>query len=322
MNMIPTLMLLALAFALFGFFNGSEMAYISCNKLKLRHLADDGNPAAKIISRFHQEPQRLLTMILIGSNLMHVTAVGFATYLLETRFGIKEEWMITAILAPPIIIFAETIPKDWFRLRADDFIYRFAPILDLLDQLLGGVSVLLSRFCDGIVQLLGGKAKGTPVITRDEFRYVIEESARGGVLHDYEKQMIHTILNLSSVPVSEVLVPISKFPRLPLTSRVADVKDIARKTEADAILVYEEIPSIVVGILYVFDILFMEDENVPLARFLKAPIFIRQDTSLEKAIFLLQSKHASYGVALNFQGEVTGVVKLENLISAHIPKRT
>jgi putative hemolysin len=315
------LLLLPIAFLLLAFFNGSEMAYVSCNKLKLRYKANEGDRAAQEIYRLHRDPKRFLTMILVGTNFMHVTVVGLATFLLESQFHIEQEWVITSILALPIIIFAESVPKDWFRHRADDFIYRFAGVLGFFDRALSGFSQILADLSDSIIRVTMGDIKGNPFITREEFRYVIEESAKDGVLHEHEKQLIHTILNLSTVPVSDVMVPVAQFPKLSLTSHVGDIKSLARKVDTDAILVYEEIPSIVVGIIHVFDVLFEEDEGIVLSRFLKAPLFIPQDTNSERAIFLLQSKHASFGVVTSPRGEVIGVVRLENLIRVRIPHK-
>jgi CBS domain containing-hemolysin-like protein len=110
------------------------------------------------------------------------------------------------------------------------------------------------------------------------------------------------------------MVPVEKFPNVSLTARIRDIKEVARRTKARAVLVYEEIPSLIVGIVYVFDILFEENEEETLSHYLKAPLFISQDTTAEQAIFLLQSKHASYGAVINSDREVIGVVSLENLI--------
>jgi len=312
--MIAFILLIIVAFLLTGLFAGYEMAYLSCNKLKLRHLADEGDSRAKEAMRFHQNPKRFLTTVLIGNNLMHITIVGVSTLLLKQYFNITEEWIITLILAFPIIIFAETIPKDWFRHRADDFIYTFAPVVGVLNRLLAGLSDNLVRLTDFLIRVTTGRVKQNPMITREEFRYVIEESAKGGVLLEHEKRLIHTILNLSSVQVSDVMVPVVKFPKVALTSKVHDVKEVARRTQTDAVLVYEEIPSIVVGLIHVFDVLFEDDEGQALSHFLKAPLFIPEETSSEKAIFLLQSKHASFAAVINAEREVTGVVRLENLI--------
>ncbi len=312
--MTAIILISVLSFILLGFFEGSEMAYLSCNKLKLRHLADEGDRRAQIVMRFHRDPKRYITTILIGTNLMHVTFVASVTYLFEKEFHVTQEWMVAAMFTPLIVVFAETIPKDWFRQKADDFIYRFAPVLDVVDRLFSGVSKVLIAITDFLIARTTPELKRDPFVTRDEFRYVIEESARGGVLLAHEQQLINTILNLSSVRVEEVMVPVEKFPNLPLESKVGDVKNLARKTKTSVVLIYEEIPSLVVGLIYVFDTLFEQDEEKSLAGFLKAPLFIAKDTSAEKALFLLQSKHASYAAVTNPELEVIGVVSIENLI--------
>ncbi len=312
--MITIILIILIAFVLLGFFAGSEMAYLSCNKLKLRHLADEGNRNAKMVMHFHEDPKRFLTNILLGTNLMHVTVTGLVTYVLEERFHFTREWITVSILSLLIVIFAETIPKDWFRIKADDFIYRFAFILRLLDRMLSGISKVLVMLTDFFINTTAPNVKRSPFVTREEFRYVIEESAKGGVLLAHEKQLIDTILNLSSVRVEEVMVPVAKFPKVSLTDKVREVKEVARHNKTQAVLVYEEIPTLVVGVVYVFDVLFEEDDDQTLSNYLKAPLFISHDTTAEKAIFLLQSKHASYGAVINASRELIGVVSIENLI--------
>lgn len=311
MTILPIILV---AFVLLGFFAGSEMAYLSCNKLKLRHLADEGNRQAQIVMRFHQDPKRFLTTVLVGTNLMHVTVAGLVTYVCEKQFSLTGEWIVVPVLSLLIIIFAETIPKDWFRHKADDFIYRFAFVLNFLDRLLGGLSRPLMALIDFLISTATSTVKRSPFVTREEFHYVIEESAKGGVLLAHEKRLIDTILNLSSIRAEEVMVPVAKFPMVALTDKVREIKEIARRTKTQAVLVYEEIPSLIVGLVYVFDVLFEDDEDQTLSHYLKAPLFLGYDTTVEKAIFLLQSKHASYGAVMNSQREVVGVVSLENLI--------
>jgi len=312
--MITIFLIILIAFGLLGFFAGSEMAYLSCNKLKLRHRADEGDRRAQVVMRFHRDAKQYLATILLGTNLMHVTVAGLVTYVWEHYFHFTQEWLIVLILSLVIVIFAETIPKDWFRHQADDFIYRFAFILGFLDRLLSGFSKLLIALTDFLIATTAPKIQHSPFVTREEFRYVIEESAKGGILQAHEKQLIDTILNLSSVRVEGVMVPVAKFPNVSLTDKISAVKEVARRIKTQAVLVYEEIPSLVVGLVYVFDILFEEDEHQSLSRYLRAPLFISYDTTAEKAIFTLQAKHASYGAVINAKGEIIGVVSLENLI--------
>ena len=312
--MITIFIVILMSFVLLGFFAGSEMAYLSCNKLNLRHMADEGNRVARIVARFHRNPKQFLATILIGTNLMHVTITTLVIFLFEKYFSVDQEWIATLVLAFLIIIFAETVPKDWFRRRADVFIYRVAPVLDLIDRSLSGISKIFIFLTDYLLTYASPQIKRNPFVTREEFRYVIEESTKGGILLEHEKQLVDAILNLSSKRVEEVMVPLVKFPKVSLTSSIRDVKSMARKFQISAVLVYEEIPSIVVGLIYVFDILFEENEDQYLSKYLRSPLFLSYDTSLEKALFILQAKHASYAAVINPDREVVGVVHLENLI--------
>jgi len=80
------------------------------------------------------------------------------------------------------------------------------------------------------------------------------------------------------------------------------------------VLVYEELPSIIVGMIYVFDILFEEDEKRGLKDYLRSPIFLPRSTSIEMAFLTLQEKRQSYAVVMDSRREVVGVAPIENLL--------
>ncbi len=312
--MISIFILFLIMYLLMAFFAGSEMAFLSCNKLKVKHLADQGHRSALVVHRFQKDPRHILTTILIGTNLAHVTMASLFTYAMKEYVGISKEWLDTLILVPFVVIFAETIPKDWFRQKADDFIYVVAPILLFFEHIFSPLSGIILWFSDFLVGIMQPNAKSTIFVTKNEFRLVVNESARGGVLSEHEKRLIHTILDLETTTVSEVLTPLKSVPQLELSKKVGDAKEIAKKSKQSIILIYEEIPSIVVGVVYVFDILFEENPDASLKQYLRPPLFIPQELSVEKTIFLLQSKHSSYAAATNADREVVGIVEIENLI--------
>lgn len=305
---------LFILFVLLAFFEGAEMAMLSCNKLRLKHLADSGQESAKIIYEFQRKPQWILTTILIGTNIAHVALVALFTYAMGEYFNIQEEWLVTLILTPLIIIFAETIPKDWFRQKADEFIYWVGPILLFFEKIFSPLIKYTLKITDFMVGLVPSETHRNPFVTKDEFRMIVNESAQGGVLHEHEKHLIHTILDLGSMTVKDVMTDFKQFPQIELSGKIKDIKTLARQSKKPIVLVYEEIPSIVVGVVYVFDILFEANEEAGLRQYLRSPLFVPQDTSVEKTILLMQSKHSSYAVATNVEHEIVGVIAIENLI--------
>jgi len=313
-TIISISILFLILFMLSAFFSGTEMAFLSCNKLKLRHRIDSGDPAAKIIHRYRKDPKRLLATVLIGNNLTNVAITSIFTYLLNYHFSIRSELVITLILAPLLIIFCEIIPKDLCRIKADYYIYKSAYMLRWLERVLAPLAFFILWLMDIINVLTFAKVKRNPLVTKDEFRYVVNESAQKGVLKEYEKRLVHTILSLDNVTVGEVMTPLGEFPKLELAKKVKDVKDLARSSKRQVVLVYEEIPAIVVAIVHVFDVLFEENEEAGLKNYLKPPLFVPEDQSVEKTILLLQSKHSSYAAVINTESEVVGVVSIDNLI--------
>ena len=88
----------------------------------------------------------------------------------------------------------------------------------------------------------------------------------------------------------------------------------ARQKEDRVVLIYEDDPSIVAGVVHVFDILMKQKEKGPLTEFLKAPLFISEKTSLEEAFQILRQKRQSYALVTDDRFEVLGVVPIENLL--------
>ncbi len=315
--MITALLLFFIFFALAAFFAGSEMAFVSSDKLKLRKLAEAGNPAAGTLLKLSEEPQKILTTLLIANNIAHVTVTVLLTYILKEVFHLHSEWVVTAIMVPLLIIFAEMLPKDYGRLRAQNVLLQ-GPVLFLLrffTLLFYYPTVFLLKVVSLILKRFGAEQRKNIFVNESEFRSLIEESVKSGVLNRYEKKIIDTIMDFERVGVSSVMIPLEKAPKVDLTANLGEVKRVAQEAHSRMVLVYEEEPSIVVGMIYVYDILFQHDDHLGLRNFLRSPVFLNQKASLEKAFLTLQEKRQSYAVVTDDELEVIGVVPIEKLLT-------
>ncbi|MBU9888570.1 MAG: DUF21 domain-containing protein [Candidatus Omnitrophica bacterium] len=297
-----------------AFFSGTEMAFVSANKLKLREMAESGNRRARYILELHRKPQYFLAAILIGNNVVNVTAISICTYAFREFLGWGSEWAATAVMAPVLIVAAEMLPKDYCRLTAVPFLVANAFWLKSLQRVLHGPIHILFMIMDLFWPALKQQEKRDIFVNEEEFRSLIDESTRRGVVGAQEEKLIHTILDFERIQVHAVMTPVGKVPKVDIRGKVGDAKRIAREKHVRMILVYEEIPSIVVGMIYVFDILWEEDDAKGLHDFLRAPIFIPENTSIEKAFLTLQQKHQSYAVVTDRSGDVKGIVPVENLL--------
>lgn len=310
--MVGLAVLFLFCFFVVAFLAGSEMAFVSSNRVKLRESADSGNLAARRILHLHRFGHEFLTILLVGNNTAQIVLTAIVAYCFEVKLGWHNEWAVTAFTAPLLIVFGETVPKDYCRIKAQPFLLKYSLLLDFLLRIFGPSARFLLRGVDFLTATVSGGGHRSIFVSEKEFRVLIEEGARAGVLAAHGKKLIDTILDFERITVEAAMIPLEKAPKAEITATVGALKEIARRTHAPMVLVYEEVPSLVVGMVYIFDLLFEEREDLTLSAYLRSPVFLSRETSIEKAFLTLQAKRQSYAVVTH-RGDVIGTVAIEKL---------
>ena len=306
---------LGICLLLSAFFSAAEMAFLSTDRVRLREKSEEGNSRAQQILNLHRDSREFLTTVLIGNNLVNVLATVLLTTYLERQFGIQNEWLVTALLAPVVIVLGETVPKGYGRHRTLGFLLDHTTLLLFFSRLFYWPTRILLAASE---LFLGRKERGgrkNIFVNEDEFRFLIEESVQSGALEEHEKKLVERILDFERVPIERVLIPVASTPRVELSEKVRQAKESARLTDSKVILVYEEIPTLVIGMIYVFDLLFEKEEEKGLREYLRSPIFLPRETSLEKAFVTLQEKRQSFALVTDSRREVIGLVSIESLLA-------
>jgi putative hemolysin len=297
------------------FLSASEMAFVSVNRIKLREIADSGSKAAQKVLNMHENSHQFLTAILIINNIVNITATSAFTYWFGAYLHINNEWIVTAFMAPFLIIFCETVPKDYARLHSQSFLLKFADMLELLMVICRIPIHLIERAISLFMGSVGEAIDRSIFVSETEFRAVIEESAKTGVLAAHEKKLIDTIMDFERIKIESVMIPVEKAEIVDITDTIGKVKESARQTNVRMVLVSEEIPTLIVGMIYVFDILFENDDHAGFKKYLRSPIFLPKETSIEKAFLTLQEKRQSFALVTDEEGEVIGVAAIEKLFA-------
>jgi CBS domain containing-hemolysin-like protein len=313
--MIISAVSFVLIFILSAFFSGAEMAFVSADKVRLRKLADGGDSAAKTVMGFYEKPQRFLISILIGNNITQIFTTAILTYIFIQFWKLENQWLVTLIMAPLMIVFGEMVPKDYCRLKANMFLMKNTFWLKLFFAIFYYPAEFFLRSVNFFLPPTEAGARKSIFVNEEEFRSLIEESVRLGVVNRYQKKMIDTILDFERTSVSSVMIPLELVPKVDIAATVGEVKATARETHSRMVLVYEEDPSIVVGMIYVYDLLFENRDDLELKQFLRSPIFLPQGNSVENAFLTLQAKRQSYAVVMSADGDVIGAVPIERLLT-------
>lgn len=311
--MIGLLIGILFLFGLCAFLAASEMAFISIHPVYLREQAEKGERGAESVLQLRENNQHFLGTVLIATNMSQVALTALMSYLLESHFSIRAEWLMTLIMAPLMLIFCEMLPKEYARLHAMGFLTRQVGLLMILYKALYIPAHAFMRGTEILFPKL--KSENEKIFTNEEeFKALVSESQKIGVLDPHERDFVNMILDFERISVRTVMTPLAQVAAVDLRSDVSDVRICARQKGDRVVLVYEEDPSIVAGVIYVFDLLVKQRENGPLSEFLKAPLFIPQTMPLEEAFQILRKKRQSFALVTDDRYEVLGVVPIENLL--------
>jgi putative hemolysin len=307
------------ALVLGAFYNGSETAIVSASKAKIDILAQENNFRALFIKKLWQEPDKMLGIVLAGTNLMAAAAgaagLRLTVYAFPGREGLQQ-LINTIVMTFLILVFCEIIPKTTFRAKADSLALRSAPGLQISDFLLRPLVNLMIKITNSIVRIAGREDSRERLHRmREELRLLARMGAKGGALKKEQIRMIHSVLDLETVTLEKVMTPLVDIVALPKKTSLDDFYRIISETGFSRIPVYEERVDNIVGVVNVLDVLYSEKTAATIAPFIRRDI--RYEPESRRVYPLLRELKSSQNpmvFVLDEYGGIIGLVTIEDLI--------
>jgi len=313
--MIVMLLLFMLCLiALEAFFSGSEMALISCNRIKIRHQAVAGAKGAQVAERLLERPDRLLATTLVGTNLCVVTNAAVAALLCIFLLGQGREYYATVFLTPLLLLFGEMVPKAYFRHHADRLTPLLAPPLYVCLRLFAPLTAIVHRASTLLLIPLRLPATARdPYISREELKLLVQEGNRQANLDTEERRMIHKIIHFSETTAKEAMTPLIEVVAVPAGASAADAAAVVSEHDVSRIPVYEERIDNIVGIVHAFDLL-TADLASPLAPLIRPTYFVPETKPIDALLQEMQRGRVGMAVVVDEYGGVVGIVAIEDLL--------
>ena len=321
----PIIAALVLLLFLSGFFSGSETAFFSINKLRLRAMRDDAAYTARLAAALMEQPGRLLTTILVGNVFINVLIGVLLGSRVELTFqhsvGLPPPAAYAAaiFLATGAIVFCGEIFPKVLAVSASEYFARAAAApLVAADRILFPLREGVMRLTDAIFRVTRfHEHRAAPFITDEEFKSVLTETATQGVIEAGEQEMIEGILEFSSVQLKEILMPRPDVIAIPHTASVADALDLHREHEYSRMPVYEEDLDHISGVLVVKDVLpsFAKGElDQPVSKFARPAHFVPETMTVSQFVKEAQRRRSHLAVVVDEYGGTAGIVTLEDAI--------
>ena len=304
---------LLLLVVLSAYFSATETAYTSLNRIRLKNRADNGSRRAEKTLALAEEYDKLLTTILIGNNIVNITAAAVATVLCTKWFRQYGPTVATAALTVIILVFGEVTPKSLAKERPEDFAMFSQPLLKLLMMILTPLNDLFSQW----KRLLGKvfRAGGDDGITEEELVGMVDQAENEGGLDEHESDLIRNAIEFNDLEVSEILTPRVDLTAADEDSSMEDLASLFARTGYSRIPIYHETIDNIVGVIHEKDFYAARYRGETALSKFKSPVFCTTgSTKVSQLLRVLQKNKAHMAVVVDEYGGTQGICTLEDIL--------
>ena len=309
--------LLGVLLVLSAFFSASETAFTSISKLKVRHMLDANVKGAKHIAKILDNPNKMLTSILVGNNIVNITMTSIATALTIHYFGESGTGIAAVVTTIFILLFGEITPKTIANAFPEKICLGIAVILRLIILILTPFAFVFSRISDLLLILLGRKnGKKKVSITEEELKTMVNVSQEEGVLETDEQEMIFNIIEFNDTEVGKIMTPRTEIVGVDINAGYDEVFRVFKENQYSRIPVYQNSLDEIVGVLHLKDlVLFDKDKNVYHNKnYMKEPYITWENFKVSDVFKKMKSSKCTMGIVLDEYGGTAGIVTIEDFV--------
>jgi putative hemolysin len=303
------------------FFSAAEMAFIAANRLKLRHLAEEGSRVAAQYLESFRRPERVLSTAMVGVTVAHIVASSATTRTLLPILGPYAPLLVTLVLTPVMLVFGEIIPKTLAREWATTLILRLYRPLTWMSILLAPFVVVANVVVAGVMRLVGStQPDARAFVSREELKALLQMEPGEADVTTQEAEMIDKIFDLGDTTVREVMVPLVDVVMLPHTATVAEAIDTIQQRGFSRIPVYRERETNIVGVVAAMDLLRRGVEVRTVAELMRAPYFVPETKRIDDLLREMQRGRTQVAIVVDEYGGSTGAITLEDILEQIVGK--
>lgn len=311
-QLIAIIILLCLS----AFFSSSETALTTVNQIRMRTLADNGDKRAARVLHVTGNPGKMLSAILIGNNIVNLSASSISTSLAIHLFGNTGAGIATGILTFLILIFGEVTPKTMATIKADSMSLTVAAPIGLLMKILTPVIFIINKLSLELMFLLHVNIKDAQKkMTEEELRTIVDVSQENGVIEHEERDMIHNLFDFGDAEAKEIMVPRIDMTFVQADATYQEVLDIFRQDMFTRLPVYEDSTDNVIGIINMKDFLLQNDTpEFSVRNLLREPYFTYEHKNTADLFLEMRKSSISLAIVLDEYGVTAGLITLEDLL--------
>ena len=299
-----------------AFFSSAETAFSTVNRVRLRTLAQEDHKGAIRVLHILDQYGKMLSAILIGNNIVNLSASSVATTLAIKLWGSRAIGITTGVLTLIILMFGEIIPKTWARQKAESITLLYSSLIKMLMTVLTPVIFLIDKISSWILHLLHIDANGNDMsITETELKTYVDVSHEGGAIESEEREMIYNIFDFGDTVAKDIMVPRIQMTTVPIDATYQELLSTFQESMFTRIPVYDGDPDHIIGLVNVKDFILVKDkEKFQIKKILRDAYYTYEYKNV--ADLLMEIREKSYNIAfvLSEYGTTVGMITMEDMI--------
>ena len=307
-----------------AFFSGSEIAYTSLNKLRMKEESENLSGADKVMRYIYKHYDRALSTILIGNNLVNIAATSIATVLAVNLAASMDgritddmaSTITTFVMTVLILIFGEITPKIVARRISETFAKVAAFPLRILMIVFFPLVWVTTLIVDMLSVLWRKSDEEDVTITEEEFENILDTVEDEGVIDETQTDLLQSALEFTDLDAADILTPRIDVIGFEIHDSMEYILQTISETQFSRYPVYDRTIDHIVGVLIVKHLLkeLLDDENVKLESLILEPIYIPKTMKLHSIMNEFRRNQTHMAVVADEYGGTMGIVTMEDVL--------
>lgn len=301
--------------ALSAFFSSAETSLTTVNKVRIRTLIEEGNKRAITVDKILDNYGKMLSTILIGNNIVNISASSIATSLTISVWGNVYVGIATGILTIVILMCGEIVPKTWAMYNSEKIALAYSHIIYGLMTLLTPVIFLVDKISNVILRLLHIDGSKKTTITESELKTYVDVSHEEGVIESEEREMIYNVFDFSDALAKDIMIPRINMVTASVEDSYEDLFKIFSDSMYTRIPVYEDDKDNIIGLVNIKDFILVTDHNsFSITDIMREAHYTYEYKKTADLMLEMREKAVNVAFVLNEYGATVGMITLEDLL--------
>ena len=311
LSMIAAIVLLI---CLSAYFSATETAFSSFNKIRMKNKAENGDARAALTLRMAEDYDRLLSTILIGNNIVNITATTVGTVLFTKLVGQGYGPTVsTVVLTVAVLLFGEISPKSIAKESPERFAMASAPFLRVLLTLLTPLNFLFTQWKRLLSRVIHTSEDAG--ITEEELITMVSEAENEGGLDEHESELIRSAITFGDLEVGDILTPRVEIAAVARTATMDQVAAVFAESGYSRLPVYQNSLDDIMGVVHEKDFYAARYRGRTDLDACVAPIhYTTPNTPIDHLLRTLQMEKSHMAVVVDEYGGTEGIVTMEDIV--------